>query len=281
MKKEEPIPSSHKNSNILILYDDLLISNTELISSLNNIFSVIQSNNIASKTELFHDKDTNSFKLNNKYYSCNLIYRIEPISTIKDVKINEYEGIILFLNQVSIKNKTFNDLSNLINEEDTYSSCVVLFNENRDIIENSPGYMELIEATLEKHFEIICDCGNPKSFNAEDGPGALSMSLHSANWKNCNLNNNNDTSNKLTNIPNISTVSKEDKKIKENKKKGYDLMNDQEEIDKMFNKIKEMKLINTQPGISDEERRANAEKAILMMAEMFGLDEEEEEEDDN
>ena len=50
-----------------------------------------------------------------------------------------------------------------------------------------------------------------------------------------------------------------------------------------MSKLKEIKMINADPNITDEERRNNAEKAVMMMVQMFGLDEEEDEipEDNN
>ena len=65
-------------------------------------------------------------------------------------------------------------------------------------------------------------------------------------------------------------------KNKNNDKNVYEKLKDDDEIEKVFGKIKEIKQINSNPNISNEERRNNAEKAVMMLMEMFGLDDEEE-----
>ena len=66
---------------------------------------------------------------------------------------------------------------------------------------------------------------------------------------------------------------------KEDDKKFYERLKDNDEIEKVFGRIKEIKQINSNPNISNEERRNNAEKAVMMLMEMFGLDEDENLED--
>ena len=90
-------------------------------------------------------------------------------------------------------------------------------------------YENFISETLDKHFEIICDCKN-EDFYEDDGHGALNLSLHSSQWSSSQKNN-------------------------DKKKKNKNIT-----------------------SISMEERRNNAEKAIYMLMDMFGLDENEEEE---
>ena len=105
------------------------------------------------------------------------------------------------------------------------------------------------------------------------------MSLHSFNWKfqNLNKNKNNNKNNNENNNKNNENNNENNKKIINGKE--YNKLNDEEEIEKLFTKIKEIKEINKSENISMEERRNNAEKAIYMLMDMFGLDEPEETEE--
>ena len=67
---------------------------------------------------------------------------------------------------------------------------------------------------------------------------------------------------------------KEEKKEKKDENKFYQELKDNEEIEKVFGKIKEIKKLNMDPNISLEERRNNAEKAVMMLVNMLNLEDE-------
>ena len=267
----------NQESKLLLLYDDLEFSKEESEKKFEQIFTLIEKqnpkeeeiNNKTKKTKLHLNKVNNSIILENKYYKCEIPYILNPISNIEQIELKSHEGIIIYLTQNSIKNKIFTNISQLISENDNYSSCIILLDESREDLSIMKEYENFIGETLDKHFEIICDCKN-EDFYEDDGFGALNLSLHSSQWSSSQKNNNKKEDNK-----NLKNENNDKKKIDG---KEYSKLNDEEEVDKLFNKIKEIKKINADPSISMEERRNNAEKAIYMLMDMFGLDENEEEE---
>ena len=267
----------NQESKLLLLYDDLEFSKEESEKKFEQIFTLIEKqnpkeeeiNNKTKKTKLHLNKVNNSIILDNKYYKCEIPYILNPISNIEQIELKSHEGIIIYLTQNSIKNKIFTNISQLISENDNYSSCIILLDESREDLSIMKEYENFISETLDKHFEIICDCKN-EDFYEDDGFGALNLSLHSSQWSSSQKNNNKKEDNK-----NLKNENNDKKKIDG---KEYSKLNDEEEVDKLFNKIKEIKKINADPSISMEERRNNAEKAIYMLMDMFGLDENEEEE---
>ena len=267
----------NQESKLLLLYDDLEFSKEESEKKFEQIFTLIEKqnpkeeeiNNKTKKTKLHLNKVNNSIILENKYYKCEIPYILNPISNIEQIELKSHEGIIIYLTQNSIKNKIFTNISQLISENENYSSCIILLDESREDLSIMKEYENFIGETLDKHFEIICDCKN-EDFYEDDGFGALNLSLHSSQWSSSQKNNNKKEDNK-----NLKNENNDKKKIDG---KEYSKLNDEEEVDKLFNKIKEIKKINADPSISMEERRNNAEKAIYMLMDMFGLDENEEEE---
>ena len=267
----------NQESKLLLLYDDLEFSKEESEKKFEQIFTLIEKqnpkeeeiNNKTKKTKFHFNKVNNSIILENKYYKCEIPYILNPISNIEQIELKSHEGIIIYLTQNSIKNKIFTNISQLISENDNYSSCIILLDESREDLSIMKEYENFISETLDKHFEIICDCKN-EDFYEDDGFGALNLSLHSSQWSSSQKNNNKKEDNK-----NLKNENNDKKKIDG---KEYSKLNDEEEVDKLFNKIKEIKKINADPSISMEERRNNAEKAIYMLMDMFGLDENEEEE---
>ena len=101
--------------------------------------------------------------------------------------------------------------------------------------------------------------------------GAVNLSLHSTQWK----------GSKMVVEKKEKEDKKPEKKDDKDDKKFYKELKDSDEIEKVFGRIKEIKQINSNPNISNEERRNNAEKAVMMLMEMFGFDEEENEQDDD
>ena len=128
---------------------------------------------------------------------------------------------------------------------------------------------QFIGQTIDKHFEVIYDCQNLKNFNEDDGIGAINLSLHSSQWK----------GSKSIKEKEKEKEKKELTKEKKDENKFYQELKDNEEIEKVFGKIKEIKKLNMDPNISLEDRRNNAEKAVTMLVNMLNLEDEDEEEE--
>ena len=274
------------NSKLIILYDELQFSSEVVKEKINNIFKAIESHNEDknNKKKLIHKEKNSIISLNNKYYTCDITYEIDSINKIDDKDLSLYEGIILFFEETSIKNKIFSDKSHHFKDDHNYSSCIIIFEEDRDDLQNAELFDQFIGETIDKHFEVICNCENLKEFNEDDGIGAVNLSLHSTQWKGSKP----VETKKENKISEKKEDKKEDKKDnkkddkkddKDDDKKFYEQLKDNDEIEKVFGKIKEIKQINSNPNISNEERRNNAEKAVMMLMEMFGLDKDENLED--
>ena len=176
--------SNQDKCNILILYDDFQMSRNETSNKINNIFSIIEKQNEKNKTKLYHntENDNSYIKLENKYYKIKINYELYPISEIKSKNCVIYEGCILYFNCLSIKNNTFKTvIENLNKPEIKLNSSIILFDVSRDELSSLKEYEKFIEESLDKNFEIICDCSNIE-YNEDDGPGALSSSLHGTMW---------------------------------------------------------------------------------------------------
>ena len=278
--------SKDNNSKLIILYDELQFSSEVVKEKINNIFKAIESHNEDknNKKKLIHKEKNSIISLNNKYYTCDITYEIDSINKIDDKDLSLYDGIILFFEETSIKNKIFSDKSHHFKDDHNYSSCIILFEEDRDDLQNAELFDQFIGETIDKHFEVICNCENLKEFNEDDGIGAVNLSLHSTQWKGSKP----VETKKENKISEKKEDKKEDKKDnkkddkkddKDDDKKFYEQLKDNDEIEKVFGKIKEIKQINSNPNISNEERRNNAEKAVMMLMEMFGLDKDENLED--
>ena len=280
-KKEE-----EKNSKILILYDEYQFSSEIANEKIKNIFKAIESHNEDknNKKKLFHNEKKSIININNKYYTCDISYEIIPMNKIENIDLSLYEGIILFLEETSIKNKIFSEKSHHFKEEHNFSSCIIIFEEDRDDLQNAELFDQFIGETIDKHFEVICNCQNLKEYDEDDGIAAVNLSLHSTQWKGSKPVETEKEKKEIKNVEDKKCEKKDDNKNKsktnlDDDKKFYEQLKDNDEIEKVFGKIKEIKQINSNPNISNEERRNNAEKAVMMLMEMFGLDEDENEDD--
>ena len=280
-KKEE-----EKNSKILILYDEYQFSSEIANIKIKNIFKAIESHNEDknNKKKLFHNEKKSIININNKYYTCDISYEIIPMNKIENIDLSLYEGIILFLEETSIKNKIFSEKSHHFKEEHNFSSCIIIFEEDRDDLQNAELFDQFIGETIDKHFEVICNCQNLKEYDEDDGIAAVNLSLHSTQWKGSKPVETEKEKKEIKNVEDKKCEKKDDNKNKskinlDDDKKFYEQLKDNDEIEKVFGKIKEIKQINSNPNISNEERRNNAEKAVMMLMEMFGLDEDENEDE--
>ena len=275
IEKKEDI----NESKLLILYDELQFSYDTAKQKLESIFKAIESNNNKndknSKNFYFNEKNS-IIKLENKYYICDIKFEIYSFNNIDKLDLSVYEGILLFFEETSIKNKIFADKSHHFDEKYNFSTCIIIFEEEQEDLQNLELFDDFIGQTIDKHFEVIYDCQNLKNFNTDDGIGAFNLSLHSTQWKASK--DNKEEKKDIKEKKDEKTEKKEEKMEKKEGNKFYKELNDTEEIEKIFGKIKEIKELNKDPKISMEERRNNAEKAIMMLADMFHLDDDDDEE---
>ena len=108
------ISTKEECSLLLFLYDDMLISSEECNNRITCLFTSIESynpkedsNNKKSHFLLYYSKDENKITLKNRYYTCKIQINTHPISKIKEIKLQDHEGIVMYLHQTSISNKTF------------------------------------------------------------------------------------------------------------------------------------------------------------------------------
>jgi hypothetical protein len=269
-KEEEEEKKENKNNNIsklLILYDELQFSFEVAKSKIESIFSAIESHNDKNSKNprnFYHKKNNSSIHLENKYYTCEIFYEINSFSKIDSIDLSKYEGILLLFEETSIKNKIFLEKSHHFKDEYNFSSCIIIFEEEQEDLQNLDLFDQFIGQTIDKHFEVIYDCQNLKNFNEDDGIGAFNLSLHSSQWK----------GSKSVKDKEKEKEKKELVKEKKDENKFYQELKDNEEIEKVFGKIKEIKKLNMDPNISLEERRNNAEKAVMMLVNMLNLEDE-------
>ena len=274
-KKEEKKEEKEDNiSKLLILYDEFQFSYEIAKQKIESIFNAIESyNNKNDKNarNFYLKKDNSLIHLENKYYTCDISYEINSFSKIDEIDLSKYEGILLLFEETSIKNKIFMDKSHHFKEEYNFSSCIIIFEEEQEDLQNLDLFDQFIGQTIDKHFEVIYDC---KNFNQDDGIGAFNLSLHSTHWKSSK------GIKKEEKEKNIDKkLSDEKSEEKNDEKKFYKKLNDEEEIEKVFGKIKEIKKLNMDPNISLEDRRNNAEKAVMMLVNMLNLEGEDDEEE--
>ena len=274
-KKEEG--KEDNISKLLILYDEFQFSYEIAKQKIESIFNAIESyNNKNDKNarNFYLKKDNSLIHLENKYYTCDISYEINSFSKIDEIDLSKYEGILLLFEETSIKNKIFMDKSHHFKEEYNFSSCIIIFEEEQEDLQNLDLFDQFIGQTIDKHFEVIYDCQNFKNFNQDDGIGAFNLSLHSTHWKSSK------GIKKEEKEKNIDKkLSDENNEEKNDEKKFYKKLNDEEEIEKVFGKIKEIKKLNMDPNISLEDRRNNAEKAVMMLVNMLNLEGEDDEEE--
>ena len=278
-KKENKKENEISVSKLLILYDEFQFSYEVAKEKLEKIFAAIESHNNPkekSPKNFYHNKKLSQIRLENKYYTCNIQYEINSFNKIDEIDLAKYEGILLFFEETSIKNKIFMDKSSHFKDEYNFSSCIIIFEEEQEELQNLDLFDQFIGETIDKHFEVIYDCQNLKNFNQDDGIGAINLSLHSTQWRGGQGAKKNEYG-----VEKKNEKKNEIKKIVDNDdKKFYQELKDNEEIEKVFGKIKEIKKLNMDPNISLEDRRNNAEKAVMMLVNMLGLDDEGEEDEE-
>ena len=110
-KSKELQNEKERVSKILILYDEYQFSSEKIYEKINNIFKAIESHNNEknNKKKLFLNEKNSLIVLENNYYKCEILYEIIPINKIESVDLSIYEGIIIFLEVTSIKNKIFSE----------------------------------------------------------------------------------------------------------------------------------------------------------------------------
>ena len=279
-EKDEKKENGISVSKLLILYDEFQFSYEVAKEKLEKIFAAIESHNNPkekSPKNFYHNKKSSQIRLENKYYTCDILYEINSFNKIDEIDLKKYEGILLFFEETSIKNKIFMDKSSHFKDEYNFSSCIIIFEEEQEELQNLDLFDQFIGETIDKHFEVIYDCQNLKNFNQDDGIGAINLSLHSTQWRGGQ-----DTKKKEGGVEKNKNEKKNEIKdiVDKDDKKFYKELKDNEEIEKVFGKIKEIKKLNMDPNISLEDRRNNAEKAVMMLVNMLGLEDEGEEDEE-
>jgi len=279
-EKDEKKENGISVSKLLILYDEFQFSYEVAKEKLEKIFAAIESHNNPkekSPKNFYHNKKSSQIRLENKYYTCDILYEINSFNKIDEIDLKKYEGILLFFEETSIKNKIFMDKSSHFKDEYNFSSCIIIFEEEQEELQNLDLFDQFIGETIDKHFEVIYDCQNLKNFNQDDGIGAINLSLHSTQWRGGQ-----DTKKKERDVEKNKNEKKNEikERVDKDDKKFYKELKDNEEIEKVFGKIKEIKKLNMDPNISLEERRNNAEKAVMMLVNMLGLEDEGEEDEE-
>ena len=102
-KKEE-----NTTSKLLILYDELQFSYDIAKNKIESIFTAIESHNDKSAKNprnFYHKKNNSIIHLENKYYTCDILYEINSFNKIDSIDLSHYEGILLLFEETSIKNK--------------------------------------------------------------------------------------------------------------------------------------------------------------------------------
>ena len=271
-KKEETNKEEQKYSKILIMYDEYQHSRQQIYDKILLLLKTIESHNgdKNAKYSIYLQKtksELSYFTIKNKYYTCDLHFEIFSLTQLKKINLKLYEGIIIYLDQVSIKNKIFEncDFGN------DFQCGIILLDDVRDDLFNLPEFSNFIGNSLDKHFEVICGCEDLNTYDEEDGPGALNMSLNSVSWNNV-INNNE---------PKEKAKNQETKEPKKATKNDYEKINEEDQLDYLFDKIKQIKLMNQSMKVSDKERRENAEKAINMLMSALHIEESEEEDSED
>jgi hypothetical protein len=284
-KENKNILNPHTNTNITlaVVYDSNYISQETAEKDIHNIFSNI---NKLGKGIIYSHPHV---EIDNKYYTSKIV-----IKTFSDMEIpsnNEstnIEGVILYFASESIKssNKIFSILQKL-NREDGFDTSIVIFKEDKGFLSTMSYYEEFVGQAIDRHFEIIGDILNMGDINEDDGIGALNMSLQSTNWSNSIPKKIGSGKNNFNQKENNNDVKEEVKHLDENKveqsesENKYELMKDDIQFDKFIENLNDIRQINKNENISDEERRTNAENAILMLAKFLKLDEDGEEGDND
>ena len=163
------------------------------------------------------------------------------------------------------------DKSSNFKDEYNFSTCIIIFEEEQEDLQNLDLFDKFIGQTIDKHFEVIYDCQNLKHFNRDDGIVAFNLSLHSTQWK---ASQSTKKEEKKEDKKEDKKEEKEEKKEKIDENKFYQELKDNGEIEKVFGKIKEIKKLNIDHNISLDERRNIAEKAVMMLVDMLNLEDE-------
>jgi hypothetical protein len=150
----------------------------------------------------------------------------------------------------------------------TKLNCMIIaFYEDRAYLNSFSEFHNFVEYTLDNNFEIIASISNYEDINEDDGIGALSVSLQSNTWSSARM--------KDKIIKNEISDSVKERKAEEI---PYEQLKEDLEYDNLLEKMNEIRRVNMNSNLSDEERRKNAENAILMFAKFLKLDEGEEDE---
>ena len=152
-KKENKKENEISVSKLLILYDEFQFSYEVAKEKLEKIFAAIESHNNPkekSPKNFYHNKKLSQIRLENKYYTCNIQYEINSFNKIDEIDLAKYEGILLFFEETSIKNKIFMDKSSHFKDEYNFSTCIIIFEEEQEDLQNLDLFDEFIGQTIDR-----------------------------------------------------------------------------------------------------------------------------------
>lgn len=197
-------------------------------------------------------------EINNKYYRAYL--ELKLCSHDKILDSDQIEGLILYLSADSIRDKKMSMIINKLNQKE-FNTAIIIFDEDRTFLSNLGNYEEFLSESIDKHFEIIAGINDTTDISDDDGIGALSLALQNSKWSNSIYKDGNNK--KVVETQPVSMNN------------GYELLNDN--FEKSLEIVQAAMKYNKEVNISDEQRRANAENAMRMLAKVFDLEESEDE----
>jgi hypothetical protein len=255
--------------NLLILHDH---HNQDKIKE--NISSIFKNIHKLNKGIQYIENESH-ISIDNKYYTCQLNISIK---TIREDFGENNEGVIIYW---KADNLNTDRISQAINSLKKKPSClIILFEEERSFLSSLSSFEEFVGYSIDNNLEIIAGIRDFENVDEEDGIGALNMSLQSCHWPNSIMKKMKKLEDKK--IDTVETIEQKPVDL------GYQQLKEEAEFDHFLEKINEVRRMNTNENMSDEERRRNAENALLMLAKYmnFGddegvLDDDEEENNNN
>lgn len=252
-----------KNTKIVVYHDPTYKSQSEVEKKLSILFSNL--NKLSKGIKFQEDKDALVLNIDNKYYNCYLQFEICSIYKNENTQT---EGIIFYWTS---NNLSYDKLQSILNSNSNKPNFIVIvFEEERGFMSSLSGYEDFIGFAIDNNIEVITSINTTD--DEEEGVQALNMSLQSCHWSNSELKNN-----KVAENNKIEEIIPD--------KNSYQQLQDEHDFDQFLENINNVRRMNMNDAVTDEERRANAENAIMMLAKFLKLEDdgdfEQVEEDEN
>lgn len=251
--------------NILILHDDHI--GQQITEKISSIFTNIHKLNKGIK---FIDNEK-QISIDNKYYTCELNISIK---TFREDYGEHNEGVIIYWKAEDLSNSSTDKLLKAINSFSKKPCClIILFEEERSFLTSLSNFEDFVGFSIDNNLEIIAGIRDFENIDEDDGIGALNMSLQSCHWGNSIMKNQKKIQEKK--------IEKDEKTENKPEDMGYKQLKEEAEFDHFLDKINEVRRINSNENMSDEERRRNAENALIMLAKYMNFGDDDGEIDEN